>query len=154
MNPAKPTALKILEGNPGKRPLNKNEPKPKKIIPECPDWLEDEANKEWFRLVPELKRLGILTTIDVSGLIGYCQSWARHIEAEKYISIHGMTFETESGYLMPVPQVAISLKYLKICQSFMIQFGLTPSSRTRISMSSGEEDIDPMEKLFRSKKRA
>ncbi|MEQ8198694.1 MAG: phage terminase small subunit P27 family, partial [Clostridiaceae bacterium] len=26
----KPTAIKVLEGNPGKRPLNKNEPKPEK----------------------------------------------------------------------------------------------------------------------------
>lgn len=33
----KPTNLKILEGNPGKRPLNLNEPKPIPIAPECPD---------------------------------------------------------------------------------------------------------------------
>ena len=42
----KPTAIKILEGNPGKRPLNLNEPKPLQIAPECPDWLLDEAKKE------------------------------------------------------------------------------------------------------------
>ena len=39
----KPTALKVLEGNPGKRPLNENEPKPERKAPECPSWLEPEA---------------------------------------------------------------------------------------------------------------
>ena len=35
----KPTAVKKLEGNPGKRKLNKKEPVPAKGMPECPDWL-------------------------------------------------------------------------------------------------------------------
>ena len=39
----KPTAVKVLEGNPGKRSLNTNEPKPVKKAPRCPAWLEDEA---------------------------------------------------------------------------------------------------------------
>ena len=46
----KPTALKELEGNPGGRPLNHNEPKPAKKAPRCPSWLEDEAKKEWKRM--------------------------------------------------------------------------------------------------------
>ena len=46
----KPTALKVLEGNPGKRPLNLFEPTPEDKMPECPDWLEDEAKAEWDRL--------------------------------------------------------------------------------------------------------
>lgn len=41
----KPTALKMLEGNPGGRPLNTKEPKPEKKAPRCPSWLEDEAKK-------------------------------------------------------------------------------------------------------------
>lgn len=40
-----PTAIKVLEGNPGKRPLNANEPKPKKKAPRCPSWLEEEAKR-------------------------------------------------------------------------------------------------------------
>ena len=32
----KPTAIKKLEGNPGKRKLNQNEPQPEKTAPECP----------------------------------------------------------------------------------------------------------------------
>ena len=43
----KPTAMKELEGNPGKHPLNTSEPKPNKKAPACPKWLEPEAKKEW-----------------------------------------------------------------------------------------------------------
>jgi phage terminase small subunit len=46
----KPTELKIIEGNPGKRPLNKNEPRPPRLSPQCPNWLLPEAKKEWKRL--------------------------------------------------------------------------------------------------------
>ena len=41
----KPTAMKELEGNPGKHPLNTSEPKPNKKAPACPKWLEPEAKK-------------------------------------------------------------------------------------------------------------
>ena len=46
----KPTAMKELEGNPGKHPMNTSEPKPNKKAPACPKWLEPEAKKEWRRL--------------------------------------------------------------------------------------------------------
>ena len=46
----KPTAVKVLEGNPDKRSLNTAEPKPEKKAPRCPSWLEDEAKKEWKRM--------------------------------------------------------------------------------------------------------
>ena len=50
----KPTAVKVLEGNPGKRSLNTGEPKPEKKAPRCPAWLEDEAKKEWKRMAKQL----------------------------------------------------------------------------------------------------
>ena len=42
----KPTAVKELEGNPGKRKLNRKEPKPDKGMPTCPEWLLPEAKEE------------------------------------------------------------------------------------------------------------
>lgn len=46
----KPTAVKKLEGNPGKRKLNTKEPVPAKGMPTCPNWLLPEAKSEWKRL--------------------------------------------------------------------------------------------------------
>ena len=46
----KPTDVKKLEGNLGKRKLNTKEPVPAKGMPACTDWLMPEARKEWEHL--------------------------------------------------------------------------------------------------------
>ncbi|NCD03968.1 MAG: phage terminase small subunit P27 family [Clostridia bacterium] len=146
----KPTALKVLEGNPGKRPLNASEPKPEKKAPKCPTWLEPEAKKEWKRMSKTLEELGVLTEIDASAFSGYCQAYARWKEAEEFLSKHGTIFKTPSGYIQQVPQVSIAQTYLKIMKDFCTEFGLTPSARSRIKAGTakGETD-DPMEELLR-----
>ena len=54
----KPTAVKKLEGNPGKRKLNTKEPNPGKGMPDCPAWLLPEAKTEWIRLSEKLNQMG------------------------------------------------------------------------------------------------
>ena len=81
----KPTALKKLEGNPGKRKLNTKEPVPGKGIPDCPKWLLPEAKEEWKRLCQKLSEMGVLTEIDMAAFAAYCQSYARWKEAQEHI---------------------------------------------------------------------
>ncbi len=148
----KPTAIKLLEGNPGRHPLNEHEPVPPKTMIKCPAWLEPEAKKEWKRLAPALESMGILTSVDVSAFAGYCQAYARWKEAEEFISKHGSIFQTPSGYVQQVPQVSIAQQNLKIMQSFCTEFGLTPATRSRIIANGGEskgDDDDMMEQLLR-----
>ncbi|APM39939.1 phage terminase small subunit P27 family [Clostridium kluyveri] len=145
----KPTALKVLEGNPGKRPLNVNEPKPEKKAPKCPTWLEPEAKKEWRRMSRSLEAIGILTKVDAASFAGYCQSYARWKEAEEFLTKHGTIFKTPSGYIQQVPQVSIAQTYLKIMKDFCSEFGLTPASRTRINVDKDSNDcLDPMEMML------
>lgn len=144
----KPTAIKIIEGNPGKRPLNKYEPKPEKKAPRCPSWLEDDAKKEWRRMAKQMEHLGTLTEIDMAAFAGYCEAYARWKEAEEFITRHGAIVKTPSGYWQQVPQVSIAQTYLKIMNKFCEQFGLTPSSRSRIITDSNEKEDDKMELLL------
>ncbi len=145
----KPTKLKILEGNPGKRPLNENEPKPIPIAPGCPEWLLAEAKKEWNRLAPELERLGLLTIIDMAAFAGYCQSYAKWKKAEIFLKKHGMTIKIpqkdEYGNVVSIkvkkfPEVSIANECLKQIRGFASEFGLTPSSRGRIYLPTGTLD--------------
>lgn len=85
----KPTAVKKLEGNPGKRKLNKNEPVPAKGMPTCPDWLMPEAKKEWERLAELMNQMGVLTEVDMAAFAAYCQSYARWKEAQEHITAGG-----------------------------------------------------------------
>lgn len=144
-----PTAIKELEGNPGKRPLNENEPKLAKKAPTCPKWLEPEAKKEWRRLAKQMEEIGILTQVDMAAFAGYCQAYARWKEAEEFISQHGTIVKTPSGYYQQLPQVSIAQTYLKIMNRFAEQFGLTPASRSRIVAADSSKDTeDEMEKLL------
>lgn len=146
----KPTALKELEGNPGGRPLNQSEPKPKRKAPRCPTWLEDEAKKEWKRMGKILEQMGLLTEMDMAAFAGYCQAYARWKEAEEFITQHGNMIRTPNGYLQQVPQVSIAQTNLKIMLKFCEQFGLTPSARSRITAGEGSIDSsDEMEQLLR-----
>ena len=146
----KPTAVKVLEGNPGKRPLNMFEPTPEKIAPECPSWLNDEAKAEWNRLVAKMVELGTLTEMDMAAFAGYCQSYARWKEAEEFIEKHGTIVKTPSGYWQQVPQVSIAQKNLKVMLKFCSEFGLTPSSRSRMIAGNISQDaaVDEMEFLL------
>ena len=148
----KPTALKVLEGNHGKRPLNDREPVPPKATLKCHAWLLPEAKKEWKRLAPALEAMGVLTMADLTAFEGYCQAYARWKEAEAFITQHGSIFQTPSGYVQQVPQVSIAQQNLKIMQSFCSEFGLTPATRARIIAGTGSEDgasEDPMERLLK-----
>ena len=72
----KPTAIKRLEGNPGKRKLNETEPKPTMGVPECPDYLDDVAKKEWGRLTTILTAMKVLTEADYIALANLCQAYS------------------------------------------------------------------------------
>ena len=97
-----------------------------------------------------LEQMGLLTEMDMAAFAGYCQAYARWKEAEEFITQHGSIVKTPSGYWQQVPQVSIAQTYLKIMNKFAEQFGLTPSSRSRIiaSSESGGNAVDEMEELL------
>ena len=82
----KPTRLKVLTGNPGKRPLNNAEPRPEAAVPNCPDELGETARREWNRLVGELASLKLLTNFDRAALAAYCGAYALWAEATEAIA--------------------------------------------------------------------
>ena len=160
-----PSSLKLLNGNPGKRPLPANEPKPPPLAPKCPAWLHKDAKKEWKRIAPQLERLGLLSELDMTALAGYCQSYARYKEAEEFITQHGTTYEiherSRDGTLRqdekgePVlrcmqqwPQVSIANKALIQIRAFCAEFGFTPSARARMSVPGADDSEDGMAALF------
>ncbi len=73
-----PTALRVLRGNPGKRPLNADEPKPASIASIAPPvWLDPTAAEAWRELAPRLQKLGLLTELDQQRFSMLCIHWSR-----------------------------------------------------------------------------
>ena len=135
--PPKPTLLKILAGNPGKRPLNADEPQPERTAPLCPEWLNDSAKTFWSDIAPKLTRLGVLTEIDGEALTALCLALADLKNAQEQIKKVGYIVKTPSGYAQPNPFVGISNLALKQIRSLLQEFGMTPSARSRVLMQAG-----------------
>ena len=135
----KPVALKLLTGNPGKRPLNRNEPKPMTTTPDCPPELSPAAQQEWKRLVSELSALNMLTNLDRVALATYCEAYALWVEAISAIRKYGTMVKSPSGYPMQSPYLAIANKQAEIMMRIASEFGLTPASRSRISIPDEPE---------------
>ena len=135
----KPTRLKVLTGNPGRRPLNASEPRPEAVVPECPVELGPVARREWDRLAGELAPLRILTTLDRAALAAYCGAYGMWAEATEAIQKFGTMVKSPSGYPQQSPYVAVANRQAEIMMRIASEFGFTPASRSRISTPSPDE---------------
>ena len=91
-----------------------------------------------------------LTSTAITQEIDFCQSYARWKEAQEHIDSEGSTFETDKGYQQQTPWVGIANTNQKLMLQAASEFGLTPSSRSRIVAGSakGKEPEDEMEALL------
>ena len=140
--PMKPSQLKALEGNPGGRPLNEAEPAPEVEIPDCPGHLSPEAMAEWARIVRELYNLGLISQLDRAMLAAYCQAYGRWVEAEQKITeagAMGAIVNSPNGYPMMSPWLIIANKALDQMHKFAVEFGLSPSARSRVASKVGDQ---------------
>lgn len=135
----KPTRLKLLTGNPGKRPFNDREPEPEPSVPDCPPELGPVARREWDRLVGELGKLRILTNLDRAALASYCGAYALWAEAMEQIQKYGSMVKSPSGYPQQSPYLAIANRQAEIMMRIASEFGFTPASRSRISSPTTHE---------------
>ena len=147
----KPTAIKRLHGNPGKRSLNGSEPTPAAGLPECPPHLDAEARRQWGVIGPQLLELGLLTKIDGYGLAMLCSAWSRWLAADEKVKAAGLLVvvnqssitETDAkgksittksgGQVIANPALAIGDKARAEVFKLLGVFGMTPADRTRIS---------------------
>jgi P27 family predicted phage terminase small subunit len=143
----KPTHLKLLQGNPGKRPINRQEPKPEMEMPGVPEHLSEAAKAEWTRMGEQLHRLGLLTSIDRSAFAAYCVIYARWVDAEEALKKSGPVVRSPSGYPMLSPYYTVANQSLSQMRTYLTEFGMTPSSRSRTSVR-GDEAADPLEEFL------
>lgn len=148
----KPTRLKALTGNPGKRPLNTNEPRPEPKIPDCPAELGPAGRREWDRLAVELGKLRLLTELDRSALAAYCGAYALWAEATEAIQKYGTMVKSPSGYPQQSPYVAIANRQAEIMMRIAAEFGFTPASRGRIA-TTPKSDRDLLDLITASESR-
>jgi P27 family predicted phage terminase small subunit len=135
----KPTRLKIMTGNPGKHPLNDDEPRPEPVVPDCPPELSPAAQREWQRLTGELAKLHVLTALDRAALAAYCGAYALWAEATEAIGKYGVMIKSPTGFPIQSPYLSIANRQAEIMMRIASEFGFTPASRGRISVAVQDE---------------
>lgn len=136
--PPKPTALKVIEGNPGKRSLRES-PKPPPSRPRRPQWLVGYARAEWDRIIPELDRRGLLDVVDRNTIAGYCISVGQLKDAYQDLNRRGQLIPSarKDGDLVKNPSNQLLRDALRQIANYSSMFGLSPSDRVRLTGDAG-----------------
>lgn len=138
-NIAKPTKLKELSGNPGKRALNKREPKPS-AGPSAPIGMTPRAKAVWSKLTFAMP-LGVFTAVDSYVLAAYCEAVSAHqIATAKLVKgPHEITGST--GQVKISPWFAAQADAARLIVQLGAKLGLDPVSRQNINTdASGKVD--------------
>lgn len=149
-----PTQLKLVKGTARPHRLNRDEPRPTVAVPEAPDHLEDRARDQFVAMAEMLARHGVMTELDAGALARYAVVWCRWIDAEAEVKRRGPVVKTEAGNIIQNPFLAIANKCLLQMAQIESEFGLTPSSRSRIRTAAPAEQADPFEEYLTRGKNA
>jgi P27 family predicted phage terminase small subunit len=168
--PPKPSGMKVLEGTNRADRTNPNEPRPPliEVGERPPAWLRNRlARAYWRELVPILSRARILALTDTTALVLLAKAYGRWRSYEDFLEANGETYETgrpitskegdvvaaTGKILRPRPEVAMRDKAEDRLVRLLIEFGMTPSARVRVS-ALPELVGDPAEEFLRGSRRA
>lgn len=131
----KPTAQRKLQGNPGKRALPADEPRLEPHRPRKPRGLNDKqpaAAKFYDAYAAVLEEAGITTQADEPAFRLMAMHYAFAIEAGATLAREGLMDEDERGLSRKHPMAQVWRDNSTMALKYMEQFGMTPSSRTRV----------------------
>jgi P27 family predicted phage terminase small subunit len=141
----KPRAIRELEGISKPYQLNQNEPRPRVCSLEPPVPLNPNQRLVWDALAPEMVRIGTLTLVDVPAFLRYIDLTLEYNEMQRQIAGQNYFFiirgeDGKAKYISTLPAVTIRNQALANLLKLEAQFGMTPSSRTRVTSAlNGEE---------------
>lgn len=138
-----PTALKLLTGNPGKRPLNTNEPQPPAAGIDAPPGLDPTALAFWDRYAPWLIDHGLLTELDVPEFEAACQ------QESLYQRLVAKVIKTPFAKAAPSNQRRADAA-LANRDRILARFGFDPASRSKLHVPTKEPE-DEFEALMKRK---
>lgn len=137
----KPTHLKVLEGNPGKRRINRSQPHAKVGPPEAPSWLGKVARTEWDRVIQAMPP-GHITLVDRAVLAVYCDEWQTFEIASRDVARRGvLTPSIGKGPrgLVKNPALVVKHQAAQHIRLLAAELGFTPASRSGMTLPQEAE---------------
>lgn len=154
--PRTPTKLRLVTGNPGKRPLPKHEPDPPAGMPDKPSSvsLAKIASAEWDRIsaLTVLKNARVITVQDGPILEATCCAYALWRQAWDVLQSEGLTYETTNTtgglVIKKRPEAEIESSAWTRYVNGLTHFGLSPATRGKVSTIDDAQAQDPAEALL------
>ena len=150
--PKTPTHLRLVRGNPSKRPINKNEPQPPKGVPPVPKHF-DKQGKYWFkRMAEELDAIGVISQLDARALELLVEAYTEYRHHCETLDREGYTYavysdndadegkKREIRMIKPHPAAMMKADAWKRLRAMLAEFGMTPSSRSKVSKDKPDDD--------------
>ena len=119
----------------------------------APDWLSEDAKREWGRIVPILAQRRILTEADLGSVEHYCMATGLAREMEREIQrlgavqkVYALDKDGESRLVRVAKNPAVSIQSDAMTRARLLaaEIGCTPVSRSRPTI----EDSDDGDELF------
>ena len=136
-----PNHLKLVRGNPGKRPLNKKEPKPAGDLFAPPGDLPADAVPFWNQAIADAPA-GLLKRLDMRVLYIWAAAACMHSQALNKVMKVSLLIQSREGVIYQNPALAIVNRQAAVMLKAAAEMGFTPSSRTRISTGNDDPDRD------------
>lgn len=153
--PKTPSNLVLLKGNPGKRAINKDEPKPAVRVPPLPAHFSKRAKYWHKRVAEELAQMGVLTGMDERALELLIEAYEEYRQHLETLEDEGYTYKTTSMAgdvsIKMHPAAALKADAWKRLRSMLGEFGMTPASRSKVKVS-GPGETDPLEEFLARKR--
>lgn len=157
--PNKPTHLKAVEGNLGKRDLETHEPEPPVIDGDAPPHLTGAALEMWNKLFPLLVKHVALSVLDTPKLEMYCASYGRYRHAQDALfetkdgqTVMSTTYTTHGRNGKQVktrPEYAQMLEEVRLMHALGAEMGLSPAARARLKGLGQGDMFDEFDELLR-----
>lgn len=135
-----PTEIKKARGTLRKGRELENQMSVEKVpnIPIAPAWLSEIGKEQFDIVVQQLNDLNMLYSVDLKLIESYANAISLHIECEQQLRQTGRVQiyrndEGEIKHAQIVPLQTVSKQALDQAIKIATHFGLTPSSRTKIS---------------------
>lgn len=158
--PRKPTKLKLLQGTARPDRANKKEPLLQAEIPRAANGLSDKDKKAWRHIGKIIRPMNISTRADVLALELLATAYVDFWEARRVINEKGSTYiaKAEKGINQsgkPVlsvsmrqrPEVEIMSDAWRRLEKMLSHFGISPSSRSRVSVIGKLKEKDPFDQF-------
>ena len=154
----RPTPTKLLEQR-GAFKINPNRRRDKEPAatgkPKMPRHLDKAAKAEWKRITALLESMGVLSETDAPSIEQYCETYSEWRKAKDNVAKTGQAIVRSSANGAPTvtknPFIAVKQAAAAQCYRYLVEFGMTPASRSRLQVEAKETGTDWFEQALRNR---